>query len=59
MFLYSLLVWLQATICIFWNACTDDLAVRQRCDGIRGNLNLHHRNDGFFRTGSSIIKPFQ
>lgn len=45
--------------CIFWNACTDDLAVRQRCDGIRGNLNLHHRNDGFFRTGSSIIKPFQ
>ena len=28
-------------------------------NGIRGNLNLHHRNDGFFRTGSSIIKPFQ
>ena len=36
-----------------------DLVVCKRRDGIRGNLNLYHRNDGFFRTGSSIIKPFQ
>ena len=40
-------------------ASIDDLAVRQRCDGIRGNFNLYHRNDGLFRTSSGIVKPFQ
>ncbi len=35
--------------CILWNAGTDDLAVCKGRDGIRGNLNLYDRNDGFFR----------
>lgn len=40
---------------ILWNAGTDCMALRKRRDRIRGNPDLYHCNDGFFRTGGGTV----